>query len=68
MTEKIYDKLCSMHSDISSIKTKQEAQDKDIQEVEEQSDANEKFINKLKGGLILISSGGIITIIIRYVV
>lgn len=68
MTDKIYDKLCVMHSDISAIKTKQEAQDKDIQEVEVQGDANEKFINKVKGGLVLISSGGIITIIIRYVI
>ena len=68
MTDKIYDKLCVMHSDISSIKTKQEAQDKDIRENTEQGDANEKFINKVKGGLILISSGGVITIIIRYVI
>lgn len=65
---KIYDKLCVMHSDISAIKTKQEAQDKDMRAVEVVSDGNEKFINKVKGGLILISSGTIITIVIRYVI
>lgn len=66
MTEKIYDKLCVMHSDISAIKTKQVAQDRDIKDVESKSDAHAKFIDKVKGGMILLSSGAVIFIIKRY--
>ncbi len=63
--EKIYEKICLIHSDVSHIKTKQEAQDRDLRDVEMQSGGNEKFINKIKGGLILISSG-LIIVVLRY--
>lgn len=54
--EKIYDKLCDMHSDISSIKTKQKSQDETIALNTKRSSDSKAFINKSKGGLIVITS------------
>ena len=65
--KELYSKLCAIHADVASIKTKQADQDRELRAVEEQGDSNTKFINKVKGGLVLISSGGIVVLVIEVV-
>ena len=66
--EKLYAKMCAIHSDVSSIKTKIEVMDSDLKEVENKCEKNETFRNRVTGGLILLSSGVIIAVIKHYMV
>lgn len=59
-------KLCSIHADVSAIKTKQDSQDKCINANKKKADANEKFIDRIKGGLVLVSCSGIIGLIVKF--